>query len=247
MKGKVAFITGASRGIGEGIARALAEPGAKLALTYAENSGLAEILRVDLTAQGAEVICVGMQAADRNSVRLAIAKASDELGDIDILVNNAAIAQEKPFDSITDADWDHMFAVNLRGPFALMQEVLPKMVQNKWGRIINISSIGGQLGGINQVHYASAKAGLIGLTRSISRIYSPYGITCNAIAPGLIDTDMIRSELTTIAGRSKLSNIPVGRIGKAEDVGAAVRYLCGTGSSYVTGQTLNINGGSYFG
>lgn len=247
LKGKVAFITGASRGIGAGIARALAESGAKLVLTYAENDALAEALRVDLCARGAEVICVSMQSADRDSIRLAVAKAYDELGEIDILVNNAAIAQEKPFDSITDDDWDYMFAVNLRGPFALTQEVLPAMIRNKWGRIVNISSIGGQLGGINQVHYASTKAGLIGLTRSISRIYSPYGITCNAIAPGLIETDMTRKELATEAGQKKLSSVPVGRIGKTEDIGAAVQYLCGPGSSYITGQTLNINGGSYFG
>jgi NAD(P)-dependent dehydrogenase (short-subunit alcohol dehydrogenase family) len=140
-----------------------------------------------------------------------------------------------------------MMAINLRGPFVLIQEVLPKMMETGWGRILNISSIGGQWGGYNQVHYAAAKAGLINLTRSIAKIYSGYGITSNAIAPGLVATDMTANELSTIAGQEKLNNIPSRRLGTVEEIAAAAIFLASDEASYITGQTINVNGGMYFG
>lgn len=247
MKEKVAFISGASRGIGAAIACALAKNGVKVAIGYSSNAALANTLRDELNANGGRAISVPLQASKRDSIRAAIEMTRAGLGEVDILVNNAAMAQEKPFPEITDDDWNQMFAVNLRGPFALTQEVLPWMTSNRWGRIVNISSIGGQIGGINQVHYASAKSGLIGLTKSIARIYSSAGVTCNAIAPGLILTDMISGELSTEAGQKKLAGIPVGRIGTAEEVAEAVVFLCSPQSGYISGQTLNINGGTYLG
>jgi len=184
----------------------------------------------------------------RDSIRSAIDRCVSHFsGPISILVNNAAISQEKPFDTITDEDWDHMLAVNLRGPFAFSQEVLLGMIKNRWGRIVNIASIGGQWGGHNQVHYAAAKAGLINFTRSIAKIYSKHGITCNAVSPGLVQTDMSSHELETEVGKEKVKNIPVGRIGTVEEVASAVLYLCSDEASYITGQTINVNGGMYFG
>ena len=170
-----------------------------------------------------------------------------KFGKINILINNAAIAQEKPFETITDEDWDNMMAINLRGPFILCQEVIPDMIEQGWGRIINICSVGGQLGGINQVHYAAAKAGLINLTKSLARIYSKNGITSNAVSPGLVDTDMAAQELTTPAGKEKVRNIPIGRIATAEEIANVVVFLASEKASYITGQTINVNGGMYFG
>jgi acetoacetyl-CoA reductase/3-oxoacyl-[acyl-carrier protein] reductase len=159
------------------------------------------------------------------------------------VVNNAALIQEKPFESITDADWDRMLAINLRGAFIVVQEILPAMVTKRWGRIINITSIGGQWGGMRQVHYAAAKAGLINLTHSLAKLYSSAGITANAVSPGLVATDMIRKELQSKAGKEKVQSIPVGRIAEASEIGAAVAYLASDEASYVTGHTLNVNGG----
>ena len=159
------------------------------------------------------------------------------------MVNNAALAQEKPFAAITDADWDRMLAVNLRGAFIVAQETLPAMQAGKWGRIINITSIGGQWGGMRQVHYAAAKAGLINLTHSLARLYSADGITANAISPGLVATAMIRKELKSKSGRQKAAQIPAGRIAEPEEIAAGIIYLASDAAAYVTGQTLNINGG----
>ncbi len=247
LKGKVALVTGGSRGIGLGIARGLAECGCAVALTYVRNKEMAEKSIQDMAAFGALAIAVHLVVEERQSVQKAMKTVSSELGSVNILVNNAAIAQEKPFETITDEDWDLVLATNLRGPFACIQEVLPDMLASGWGRIINISSIGGQWGGLNQVHYAAAKAGLINLTRSMAKIYSHKGITCNAIAPGLIATDMSTAELETEAGKEKVKHIPASRLGNVEEVAATVAFLCTDGASYITGQTLNLNGGMYFG
>jgi NAD(P)-dependent dehydrogenase (short-subunit alcohol dehydrogenase family) len=162
-------------------------------------------------------------------------------------VNNAAIAQEKPFLEIADADWDRMLAVNLRGPFACAQEVLPGMLTLGWGRIVNISSVGGQWGGMLQVHYACAKAGLNNLTRSLAKLYSANGVTTNTVAAGLVSTTMIANELETEAGKAKVRNIPVGRIATPEEIADVVAFLVSDAASYITGQTINANGGMYFG
>ena len=247
LAGKLALVTGGSRGIGRGIAVALADAGADVALTYNTNQALAEQVVEAIIGRGRRALAVQMTVEDRVSVRRAVAKVRDSLGPINVLVNNAAIAQEKSFDTITDADWDHMLAVNLRGPFICCQEVLPNMIEQGWGRIINITSIGGQWGGFNQVHYAAAKAGLISLTRSLARIYSRQGITTNAVAPGLVRTDMSARELKSDVGREKVRNIPIGRIATVEEIAQVVVFLASDAASYITGQTINVNGGMYFG
>ncbi|HZQ41029.1 MAG TPA: 3-oxoacyl-ACP reductase FabG [Rhizomicrobium sp.] len=235
---KLALVTGAGSGIGKATALALLKAGYQVACGYNTSRAGAEAIR----HPGARAVKIDI--ASRASIRRALAETRKAFRrDIDILVNNAALVQEKPFESLTDADWDRMLAVNLHGAFILAQETLPAMVERGWGRIVNITSIGGQWGGMRQVHYAAAKAGLINLTHSLARLYSPLGITANAVAPGLVATDMIRKELTSKAGKEKAAQIPVGRIAEPEEIAAGVVYLVSDGAAYVTGQTLNINGG----
>lgn len=247
LNSKVALVTGGNRGIGKGIVLALAQSGAKVALTYCRNSEQAEQVMARIKANNGRAMASQMDVNKRSSVESVIAEIKSRFGTIDILINNAAIAQEKRFAAITDEDWDAMQEVNLRGPFITCQLILPDMVQQNWGRIVNITSIGGQWGGFNQVHYAASKAGLISLTRSLARIYSRFGITINAVAPGLVLTDMSANELDSNAGKEKVRNIPIGRIAAVKEVADAVKFLASDAASYITGQTININGGMYFG
>jgi acetoacetyl-CoA reductase/3-oxoacyl-[acyl-carrier protein] reductase len=240
---KTVFVTGASRGIGKSIAIKFLESGYNVAIGYLENKSLADEL-----ARKYDTIGVKVDISSRRSIQNALQEAKKYFNkEVDILINNAAIAQEKPFETITDGDWDKMMEVNLRGPFVFCQEVLPYMRNQKWGRIVNISSIGGVWGGFNQVHYAAAKAGLINLTKSLARIYSKDGITVNAVAPGLVATDMSQNELDTEAGKKKVADIPIGRIASPEEVSNVVAFLCSDAASYITGQTIHVNGGMYFG
>jgi NAD(P)-dependent dehydrogenase (short-subunit alcohol dehydrogenase family) len=233
-------VTGAGSGIGRACALALLDAGYRVACGYNTNSAGANTLQDAF----AGAMAVKIDIASRASVQRAIAASRKHFGaGFDILVNNAALVQEKSFETLTDADWDRMLAVNLRGAFIVAQESLPAMLAKKWGRIINITSIGGQWGGMRQVHYAAAKAGLINLTHSLARLYSGAGITANAIAPGLVATGMIAKELKSKAGKAKAAQIPVGRIADPSEIAAGVLYLASEGAGYVTGQTLNINGG----
>ena len=246
MKTKTAIVTGGSRGIGAAIAEALAGQGIIVGLTYNTNHMLAEKVVDRIEQRGGQACTLAMHVEQRESVQNAFSEFRDRFGSVSILVNNAAIAQEKPFEKIDDHDWDAMMGINLRGPFACCQQVLPDMLNARWGRIINITSIGGQWGGINQVHYAASKAGLIGFTRSLARLYSADGITTNAIAPGLVATDMARSELDSSEGRKKVESIPSGRIATLEEIAGTVTFLVSDEAAYITGQTINVNGGMLF-
>lgn len=238
MPTRLALVTGAGGGIGKAAALALLDAGYQVACGYNNNRAGAEAIR----HAGAKAIKIDI--ASRVSVKRAVAAAGKHFGrGIDIVVNNAALAQEKPFETISDADWDRVLTVNLRGAFIVAQETLPGMVARKWGRIINITSIGGQWGGMRQVHYAAAKAGLINFTHSLARLYSGVGVTANAVSPGLVATDMIRKELKSKAGKKKAVQIPVGRIAEPDEIAAGILYLASDAAAYVTGQTLNINGG----
>lgn len=243
MEERAVFVSGGSRGLGAGICRAMAAAGWRVAVGYRGEKDLAEAVAADCPNS----ICVQMDQSDDSSVRAALQAAEAGIGAIDALVNNAAVAQEIPFEELSDEDWERMLSVNLLGPVRAIRAVLPSMRERGFGRIVNVSSIGGQWGGVNQVHYAASKAALINLTRSMARLYSKFGITCNAIAPGLIATDMSAAELATEAGRKKLAGIPAQRLGRVEEVGAAALYLCSPQAAYLTGQTLNLNGGMYFG
>lgn len=237
---KIALVTGAGSGIGRATALALLGAGYRVACGYNSNRAGAEKIQ---TAH-AQAFAVKIDIASRASVKRALAASRKHFGSgFDIVVNNAALVQEKPFETITDADWDRMLAVNLRGAFIVAQETLPGMMARKWGRIVNITSIGGQWGGMRQVHYAAAKAGLINLTHSLAKLYSAAGITANAIAPGLVATDMIAKELKSKAGKRKAAQIPVGRIATPDEIAAGVVYLVSDLAGTVTGHTLNINGG----
>jgi NAD(P)-dependent dehydrogenase (short-subunit alcohol dehydrogenase family) len=240
---KLALVTGASRGIGAAIARTLLQSDTRVICGYCENrDGAAALAR-----NCPDAYAVRIDIRERASIRRAIQSAEEYFaGTVDIVVNNAAIADEKPFAEITDPDWDRMLEANLRGPFIVAQETLPAMVKKSWGRIVNIVSIGGQWGGMRQVHYAAAKAGLINLTHSLAKLYSRDGITANAVSPGLVATDMTEKELCSEAGKQKLAQIPVGRIATPKEIASAVAFLCSDKASYITGHTLNVNGGLYF-
>ena len=246
-KKRIALVTGGSRGIGRGLVEAFASKGYAVAFTYHSRRDFAESIVEQLSLDGHSVRSIQMIAEERDSVVTALEVVRHQWGPVDILVNNAAVAQEKPFDTITDQDWDRMMAINLHGPFICAQECLPDMVERGWGRIINVTSIGGQWGGFNQVHYAASKAGLINLTRSLSKIYSGNGVTTNAVAIGLVETDMSAAELETEAGQEKARAIPRGRLGQVQDIADTVAFLASDQADYITGQTINLNGGMYFG
>ncbi|MFB2659250.1 SDR family NAD(P)-dependent oxidoreductase [Shewanella mangrovisoli] len=242
---KLVLITGGSRGIGAGIAKAFAEAGYWVAITYLHNQDKAVSLASIL---GYKVAAFALDQSEPESIKLCVTQIEKHFNrSIDVLINNGAIAQEKPFSNITADDFTTMLNTNLRGPFLLSQACIPAMQQHGFGRIINIGSVGGQWGGFNQVHYAAAKAGLINLSQSIAKIYSRDGIRANTIAIGLVATEMTEHELNTKAGKQKAAAIPVGRLGKVEDIASIALFLASQDSDYLSGQTLNANGGMYFG
>ncbi len=240
MKKKIVFVTGGNRGIGKGIVKELLKKDYNVVIGYKNTKKGIEILT------NKNSFAVQVDISNRYSIKKAIKKTENKFGTIDILINNAAISQEKPFEKISDSDWNMMMDVNLRGPFSFSQEVIEKMKIKKWGRIINIASIGGQWGGYNQVHYAVSKAGMINLTRSLAKIYSKNRITINSISPGLVKTDMSKKEISSTKGKKKIDLIPIGRIGNIEEIAKVVVFLCSEDSSYITGQTINVNGGMFF-
>lgn len=246
LDGKIALVTGSSRGIGKAIAIALAKEGVNVVLTYKTDEKTALSVVNEIEHNGNKALCVKLDQRSRENIREVIDYVHNKIGKINILVNNAAIAQEKPFETITDEDWDDIMAVNLRGPFALCQEILPDLIEQGGGRIINISSIGGQWGGLNQVHYAAAKAGLINLTRSLARLYSNENILTNCVTPGLVVTDMSENEIATKEGKKKVQNIPIGRIATPNEIADVVVFLASEKANYITGQTINVNGGMFF-
>ena len=219
--GKIAFVTGASRGIGNSIAELLLKSGIGVAIGYNKNYHLAE----NLAKKYPHSIPIQVDVSNRKSIINAIRKCQEFFGkDVAIVINNAAVSQLKDFGKISDNDWDNMFITNLRSAFIFSQELIPSMMKNRWGRIVNITSIGGQWGGCNQVHYAASKAGLINLTMSLAKIYSKYGITVNAVSPGLVKTDMTSKELRSTLGKIKVRNIPLGRIAIPNEISFRCRF-----------------------
>jgi 3-oxoacyl-[acyl-carrier protein] reductase len=245
LQGRIALVTGASRGIGEAIAHALAQAGADVAVGYREREAAAAEVVGRIDGLGRRALAVQADVTVRAQVRAMVSRTVETLGTVDILVNNAGLLQQKPFADITDEDWDRVLAVNLKGVFLCSQEVLPAMLRQGSGRIVNMASSGGQLGGPLAPHYSAGKAGVISLTRSLARLAAP-DVAVNCIAPGLIDTEMAGAEMASEAGAQKLRQIPLGRLGAAEEVAASVVFLAAS-APYVTGHTINVNGGLYFG
>ena len=237
LTGKVALVTGASRGIGRAIAMALAEAGADVAVNYRTRESGALKTCDFIEALGRRAIPIRANVALAREVAALVAVIEADLGQVDILVNNAGIVSAKPLAEISEPDWDEMLAVNLKSAFLVTQRVLPGMRARRLGRLIFLTSVAAQTGGITGPHYAASKAGLIGLTHSYARHLFKEGITANAISPALIDTDMVRD----LQARPEI--IPVGRFGAPDEVAAVAVLLARNG--YLTGQTINVNGGWY--
>lgn len=238
LKNRIALVTGASRGIGAGIAIALAEAGADVAVNYRQRADAAKSVCEEITRMQRRAVAVQADVSVAADVKRMVAEAEAQIGGIDILVNNAAIAHPRKFGEITEAEWDDVLAVNLKSVFLVTQAVIGGMLQRQWGRIINLSSVAAQTGGAVGAHYAASKAGIIGLTHSCASAFIKNGITVNAIAPALIETDMVTSN-----PNASPDLIPMGHFGSVDDVASVAVMLAM--NDYITGQTISVNGGWY--
>jgi 3-oxoacyl-[acyl-carrier protein] reductase len=235
MQKRVAFVTGASRGIGRAVALSLASAGCDV---VAAARGIEQ--DQELAAGG--MLLINLDVTSPDSIKAAFDRALKEKTRIDILVNNAGITRDGLAVRMKSADWSIVLESNLDGAFRCTQQVLPGMMRNRWGRIINITSVVGQAGSAGQVNYAASKAGMIGMTKSLAQEMASRGITVNAVAPGYIDTDMTRV-LPEEVRLKTMAAVPLGRMGTADDVAAAVKFLAGDEASYITGHVLAVNGG----
>ena len=238
LNGKTALVTGSSRGIGRAIAVALGEAGADVAIHYHNRQEEAKAAAEEVRLAGRRSAVFQADVALSSAVQNLVHAVEDQLGAVDILVNNAGIATPRALEQITESDWDDAMVVNLKSCFIATQAAVPGMRARRWGRIINMSSVAAQTGGVVGPHYAASKAGMLGLTRSYAQRLAKEGITVNAIAPALIETEMVTSNLN-----ARPDLIPVGRFGLPEEC-AQVAVMLAT-NSYITGQTINVNGGWY--
>lgn len=242
LKGKVALVSGSSRGIGKAIATSFAKEGASVIVTYRNNENLAKKVVENFN----DFLIVRLDVSKRESIKNAVKKIMKKYNKIDILVNNAGINKPSDFEEITESDWDLIMNTNLKGSFMLTQKIFPIMKKQKFGRIINISSVSGQYGGPRTIHYAVSKAGLIAMGHCFARFGAPYNITSNNIAPGLIITEMGNKMIETKLGKKILSETLLNRPGTTQEVASMALFLASEDSSYVTGQTFNVNGGLLF-
>jgi len=243
MHNRVAFVTGASRGIGKACALALADAGARVAVAARHKEKLEEVA-AEIRSLSSEAYVVELDLASDDSIKNAFAVTAKEFGRIDILVNNAGITRDNLALRMRKDDWNAVLETNLTGAFRAIQQVLQGMMRERWGRIINITSVVGQAGNAGQANYAASKAGLIGLTKSMAQEMASRHITVNAVSPGFIETDMTVGLSDEIKAKV-LDAIPVRRLGKAEDVAAAVRFLASEEAGFITGHVLAVNGGMY--
>jgi 3-oxoacyl-[acyl-carrier protein] reductase len=243
LAGKVAIITGGSRGIGLAIARLLADDGASVVVSGRDAARL-DAAGKELESLGAPVLAVAAEATRREDVERLVEATRERFGRIDVLVNNAGITRDQLLVRMKDEDWDQVLDTNLRGVFLMTRAVSKVMMRQKSGRIINVASTAGAMGNAGQVNYSAAKAGVIGLTKAAARELAHWNILVNAVAPGLIETDMTAS-LSGEAREALLQQVPLKRIGQSREVAEVVRFLVGDGASYVTGQTIHVNGGLY--
>jgi 3-oxoacyl-[acyl-carrier protein] reductase len=243
MHNRVAFVTGASRGIGKACALALADSGARVALAARHKDKLEEVA-AEIRSRSGESYVVELDLASDDSIKNAFAVTAKEFGRIDILVNNAGITRDNLALRMKKDDWNAVLETNLTGAFRAIQQVLQGMMRERWGRIINITSVVGEAGNAGQANYAASKAGLIGLTKTMAQEMASRHITVNAVSPGFIDTEMT-SVLSDEIRAKVLEAIPLRRLGKPEDVAAAVRFLASDEAGFITGHVLAVNGGMY--
>jgi 3-oxoacyl-[acyl-carrier protein] reductase len=243
MSNRIAFITGASRGIGRSCALALSAAGTKVVLAARQLDKLEEAA-AEIRAAGGDAFVVPIELNSQDSIKEAFSKASKDFGRVDILVNNAGVTRDGLALRMKREDWDIVLQTNLSGSFFCIQQVLSPMIRERWGRIINITSVVGEAGNAGQANYCAAKAGLIGLTKSLAHELASRNVTVNAVAPGFMDTDMTKS--LTDEHKAKITeSIPLKRMGKPEDIAAAVRLLASDEAGYITGHVLDVNGGMY--
>jgi 3-oxoacyl-[acyl-carrier protein] reductase len=243
MANRIAFVTGASRGIGRACALALSASGAKVVLAARQLEKL-DAVAAEVRAAGGEAFVVPIDLASHDSIKEAFAKASKEFGRVDILINNAGLTRDGLALRMKRDDWDAVLQTNLSGAFFCIQQVLHAMMRERWGRIVNITSVVGESGNAGQSNYAASKAGLIGLTKSLAQELASRNITVNAVAPGFVETDMTAS--LSDAVKAKITEaVPLKRIGRPEDVAAAVNFLVSEDAGYITGHVLDVNGGMF--
>ena len=242
LAGKVAFVTGASRGIGRAIALRLAFDGAKVALNFASNSSKAESVRNEIESAGGTAMLVQGDVSNFETVNSLVKQVVDAWGRLDILINNAGITRDNLLLKMSEDDFDRVIATNLKGVFNCTKAVTRLMMKQRGGRIVNMSSVVALKGNISQANYAAAKAGIIGFTKTAARELASRGVTVNAVAPGLINTDMTAA-LSEKVKEVMLQEIPAGRMGTPEDVANAVAFLVSDQAAYITGQVLSVDGG----
>lgn len=246
LAGKIALVTGGSRGIGRAICLRLAALGATVGINYVSRASTAEAVLAEIHAAGGKGFICGFDISDSAAVQQAFKTITAEHGLFNILVNNAGITRDGLMARMKEEDWDAVLQTNLKGAFLCTKEVMRGMMKQRWGRIINITSVTGCAGNAGQVNYAAAKAGMVGMTKSMAKELAPRNITVNCVAPGYIVTDMT-ADLPEEIKESILAAIPLARLGQPEDVAAAVAFLAAEESAYMTGQTLHVNGGMYLG
>jgi 3-oxoacyl-[acyl-carrier protein] reductase len=245
LAGHVALVTGASQGIGRACALKLASSGAAVAVAARNQEKLNELVN-EITAAGGKAAAFPLDVGDEEQIKSTVKTVIAEFGKIDILVNNAGITRDQLLMRMKRADWDSVLQTNLTSAYLATQQVIGSMLKQRWGRIINIASVFGQMGQAGQANYAASKAGLIGLTMAIAREVGSRNITCNAVAPGFIETAMT-AVLSDDFKQTAVKQIPLGRVGSVDDVAAAVEFLASEGASYITGHVLNVNGGLLMG
>jgi 3-oxoacyl-[acyl-carrier protein] reductase len=236
LRGRVALVTGASRGIGRAVAIELARCGADVVVNYLHRVADAQAAAGAINALGCRSLCIQADVSRADDVVRLVASAYDQFGHINILVNNAGIARVQQMDEVAEQDWDELMSVNVKSCFLMTRAIVPAMRQRQWGRIINLSSVAAQVGGVVGPHYASSKAAILGLTHYYASRLAKDGVTVNAIAPALVETDMVASN-----PHATPKLIPVGRFGLPEEVASVAAMLASNG--YITGQTINVNGG----